>query len=186
MPAGSNAELKSQMGEWLSTLEPWEVFATLSFDSYSERKRGSVSVAGAMYWGRRYFQIVTDLAIGFQRRPDGRWNGYGYLNDQQEDFSSCVRPRAFLACETGYRGGYVHLHALAGNLGGLERYCGEKLEPSGWGKPCCQLHAWPCGWARVLPYDPARRASWYVAKYITKQLAEWELIGFDPSRRNDG
>jgi len=43
---------------------------------------------------------------------------------------------------------------------------------------CCMVHAWPRGMARVFPYDPSKGAAYYVAKYITKRLAEWELLGF--------
>jgi len=40
------------------------------------------------------------------------------------------------------------------------------------------LHAWPAGIARVLPYDPKKGAAYYVGKYVSKDLAEWELFGF--------
>lgn len=39
-------------------------------------------------------------------------------------------------------------------------------------------HAWPCGYARVLPYDPELGARYYVGKYVMKHLAECELFGF--------
>jgi hypothetical protein len=84
----------------------------------------------------------------------------------------------FVGVEKGDTGGLLHLHALLGNVAHLRAYCGTRLEPGQWGRTCCLVHAWPCGIARVLKYDASLGASYYVAKYITKQLGEWELFGF--------
>jgi hypothetical protein len=70
------------------------------------------------------------------------------------------------------KGNMLHLHALLGNVAHLLTYCGKRLAPGVWGQGCCLPHGWPCGIARVLPYDPARGASYYVAKCM------WELFGF--------
>ena len=111
----------------------------------------SVSADGAHYWFRRYLAE----AKGF------------------------TKPYAFRADEYGGRTGRLHLHALVGNVAHLLPFCGERLPPKKWGVNCCWLHRWPCGHARILPYDPSRGARFYVAKYVTKKLGDWELIGFD-------
>jgi hypothetical protein len=58
-------------------------------------------------------------------------------------------------------------------------FCGERLAPSEWNRRCCWVHGWPCGYARIYPYDPAKGARFYLSKYVTKALANWDLIGFD-------
>ncbi len=114
-----------------------------------------VRVHGALYWTRRHLAWLEKVA----EQPI-----YG-----------------FAGVEAGERGGLLHVHALLGNVAHVKRYCGQRLKPGTWGRTCCQLHAWPCGIARVLPYDPELGAAHYVSKYITKRLAEWELVGF-PAR----
>lgn len=111
-----------------------------------------VNVQGAMYMGRRHLRWV-EKAAG-------------------------VRVYGFVGVEKGDTGGLIHLHALLGNVAHLKAYCGVRLEPGQWGHACCMVHAWPCGYARVLPYDPKLGACYYISKYITKRLAEWELVGF--------
>ncbi len=111
-----------------------------------------VQAEGAMYWARRHLRHLEKMA------------------DQSI--------YAFVGAERGGSGGLIHVHALVGNVGHLKAYCGQRLAPGIWGCTCCQVHAWPCGIARVMSYDPELGASHYVAKYISKELAEWELIGF--------
>jgi len=111
-----------------------------------------VKVTGAMYWARRHLKTLEKRAG--------------------------VPLYGFVAAEQGDRGGLIHLHALLGNVGALKPYCGERLRPGRWGRSCCMLHSWPCGIARVVPYDPKLGAKHYVGKYVTKELAEWELFGF--------
>jgi hypothetical protein len=65
-----------------------------------------------------------------------------------------------------------------GNVGHLKTYCGQRMPPEVKGLTCCMLHAWPFGYARVVPYDPKLGAAHYVSKYVTKDLCEWELRGF--------
>lgn len=107
---------------------------------------------GAMYWARRHLNYLEKTA-------------------EQSIY-------AFVGVERGESGGLLHVHALVGNVAHLKTYCGERLAAGTWAHNCCQLHAWPCGHARVRPYDPALGASHYVAKYVSKKLAEWELVGF--------
>lgn len=111
-----------------------------------------VNVDGAMYMGRRHLQWM-ERAAG-------------------------VPTYGFLGTEKGDVGGLVHLHALIGNVAHLKPWCGKKFPPAKWGSPCCLLHAWPCGYARVFPYDPVLGAKHYVSKYICGHLCEWELRGF--------
>jgi hypothetical protein len=114
-----------------------------------------VSVDGAMYWGRKHLDWLRKTA-------------------KQDIY-------AFVGAEKGNRGGLIHLHALVGNVGHLAPYCGTRQPQGEWGLTCCMLHAWPAGIARVLPYDPSKGASYYVGKYVSKSLSEWELVGF-PAR----
>ncbi len=111
-----------------------------------------VTLDGVLYGTRRYLRLVE------------KWAG--------------VPIYAFIGVERGDKGELLHVHALIGNVGQLQPFCGKRLEASKWGLGCCLLHGWPWGYARVLPYDPSLGAARYVSKYITKRLAEWELIGF--------
>ena len=118
-----------------------------------------VSVNAAMYWGRQHLRWLEKTAGN--------------------------RIHAFVGAEKGNRGGLIHLHALIGRVSEVPVYCGIRLPRGRWGVGCCMVHAWPAGIARVLPYDPARGAAYYVGKYVAKDLAEWELVGF-PLREQQG
>jgi hypothetical protein len=109
-----------------------------------------VSPAGAHYWFGRYLTSAAGM----------------------------TKPYAFRADEYGPRGGRLHLHALVGNVAHLTPFCGEPMPPRHWNRPCCWLHRWPCGYARILPYDPTKGARYYVAKYCSKALGDYEFIGF--------
>jgi len=113
-----------------------------------------VRIHGAMYWARRHLKHLEKTA-------------------QQPIY-------AFVGVEPGQTGGLLHVHALVGNVAHLKAYCGDRLEPGKWGCTCCMVHCWPAGIARVLPYEPKLGAAHYVSKYITKRLAEWDLVGFPP------
>lgn len=111
----------------------------------------AVSSAAAHYWFRKYLESAVGL----------------------------TKPYAFRADEYGPKGGRLHLHALVGNVSHLIAYCGEPLPHGKWGRPCCWLHRWPCGYARILPYDPTKGARYYVAKYVSKTLGDYDFIGFE-------
>ena len=111
-----------------------------------------VSLDGVLYGVRRYLRLVEGRAR--------------------------VPIFAFVAVERGDTGGLLHVHALIGNVAHLKPFCGQRLLAGQRGLACCLVHAWPWGYARVFSYDPSLGASHYLAKYITKQLAEWDLIGF--------
>ncbi len=114
-----------------------------------------VTLDGVLYGARRYLRQVE------------RWAG--------------VPIYAFLGVERGDKGDLLHVHMLVGNVAHLKLFCGKRLAAREWGLACCLLHAWPWGYARALPYDPGLGAAHYVSKYVTKRLAEWDLIGFPAS-----
>jgi hypothetical protein len=93
--------------------------------------------------------------------------------------AGAAEPYAFRADEYGPRTGRLHLHALIGNVGHLQFFCGQKLPKNTWGERCCWLHRWYCGHARIFPYDPALGARFYLSKYVVKALGEYEFIGFE-------
>jgi hypothetical protein len=87
---------------------------------------------------------------------------------------------AFRGDEYGVLNGRYHIHALLGNVGEFPAYCGERLPPRNPGqkpRPCCGVHSWPGGYARVFLYDPAISATGYVSKYVTKDFGDWDLYG---------
>ena len=139
--------VKEEMGNWLGQLAPWDAYATWTFSRI-------VTVNGAMFWADRHIQWL-------QR-----------------------------AAERGHNGGLIHLHALLGNVKHMNFYCGnrnpspaapatEARRETNFARnlSCCLTHAWPCGYATVFPYDPTLGAKHYVSKYVTKDLAEWNLFG---------
>jgi hypothetical protein len=69
----------------------------------------------------------------------------------------------FRGDECGNRFGKFHMHLLIGNVAHLHRFSWMKR----W-----ELRN---GWARIFKFDPTLGASYYVAKYVTKQFGEWEL-----------
>ena len=146
-------ERHQEMAGWLQKLAQWDWFCNLTFDRL-------VGASGARYWFNRYLESFA-AATG-------------------------VAPKAFRADEYGARNGRLHLHALIAGVslgplfgaGSLPAFCGERLPPGQKGKTCCGTHAWPCGYARVFPFDPEKGAAFYVSKYITKDNGEWELVGF--------
>ena len=66
----------------------------------------------------------------------------------------------FFGVEYG-RLGRLHLHALTGNT---ERLPADVMRDQ-----------WRAGHSRILPYDRDKGATHYVSKYVTKQLAAWDL-----------
>lgn len=67
----------------------------------------------------------------------------------------------FYGIEHGEHFGRLHLHALTGNTERLPR---EVLRDE-----------WRAGFSRILEYDTRRGAAHYVAKYVTKELSEWDI-----------
>jgi|SRR5579864_1066097 len=149
------------LGPWLSELHnrrPWDWFATLTFAPERFTRggtvsRGDITPAGAAYWFDRYLEDAGN--------------------------TGAAKPYAFRADEYGPLHGRYHLHALVGNVGHLRIYCQTPLQKDEWGRTCCWVHRWPCGYARIFPYDPQRGANYYLSKYVVKKLANWDFIGFE-------
>ena len=70
----------------------------------------------------------------------------------------------FIGHEVGGLGGRLHLHGLLGQLPPIDTRRGIwKFWYKRYGR------------AQVLPYDPERGAAYYVSKYVSKGLAEWDF-----------
>ena len=71
----------------------------------------------------------------------------------------------FRGDEYGERFGKFHMHLLIGGAGHLHRFT--------W------MNRWQArnGFARILPFDSAKGAAYYVSKYVTKQFGEWDIGG---------
>jgi len=150
------------LGAWLSELHsryPWDWFATLTFANERVTRagtagRGDITPDGAAYWFRRYLEDAAAAGV--------------------------AQPYAFRADEYGPLYGRYHLHSLIGNVSHLQMFCGARLPKRTWGRSCCWLHHWPCGYARIFAYDPHLGATFYLSKYVVKELANWDFLGFAP------
>lgn len=139
-------------GQWLEDISaewPWDWFCTFTF---SDPK---VTAFGAHHFVRSFIERM------------GRENG------------AFAKPYAFRADEYGPEGGRFHIHALIGNVCHLTHFCEERLLPGQFGRKCCWMHRWPCGIARIKLYQKDKGANFYVTKYVTKALGDFELIGFE-------
>jgi hypothetical protein len=163
------AETREQWANWLSGLARWDWFGTFTFSD-------PISSAGAHYWFDRYLRSVEDAINGWSLPDPKRSNGWGYA-DMQATLPR-IYVKAFRADEYGPRRGRLHMHALIAGVGELKRFCGQSLPPGQWGRKCCFVHAWPCGYARVLDYDPNLGAGYYISKYTVKAFGDWALYGF--------
>lgn len=168
-----NKQVVAAMGTWLGTLAPWTWFATFTFSQL-------VSFARARYWFEQYLRLANNVidhsrSNETHRRP----NGFSYLEMDPSHIRKNIR--AFRADELGHHNGRRHIHSLIADVESLLIDCGEKLPPTEWGRKCCWTHAWPCGYARILPYDPKLGAAYYVSKLLTNPLSEWDLYGFPQS-----
>jgi hypothetical protein len=76
------------------------------------------------------------------------------------------RPIMWFRCdEIGSRTGRFHIHALVAGVSDVSRMT--------W------LQEWNrrSGWARILAFDPAQGGARYCAKYLLKDLGDWEFVG---------
>jgi len=160
--------------EELHTHHPWDWFFTGTFAN-------PVSPPGAHYMFNRYMQGIQRQMAQAQIGKPACGTDYSDADGQPSILKFRVyKPYAFRADEYGPLGGRFHLHALIANVSMVERFCGELLGNRVWGKPCCAVHRWPCGYARIFPYEPALGARFYLSKYVTKALGDYDLIGFEP------
>jgi len=146
----SDNPMVDSLGLWLT-----ELHATHPWDWFATLTfaRDGITPAGAQYWFRRYLDDAAAAGV--------------------------AKPYAFRADEYGPLNGRYHLHAQVGNVSHLQIFCGEFLPKNTWGQRCCWVHRWPCGYARIYAYDPTRGANFYLSKYVVKELANWDFIGFD-------
>jgi hypothetical protein len=199
VPQASNDDIRREvMGTLLGTLALWTQFATWTFSR-------PVTVAGAMHLGMRHLRWLARWDVDTERGPsvptthntarvEARQQEFLWApvrradrskkqcgsrkNGRDREKAATERLQAFLATERGGTGGLLHLHALVAGITHLRAFCGVCLPREAWGRKCCMVHAWPCGHARVFPYDPALGARHYVSKYVIKgHLAEWTLLG---------
>ncbi len=171
---------REMMGTWLADIARWTHFCTWTFSRL-------VSVAAAMHFGRVHLGWLARWDVDTERGGTAadflEQNRYRDQRDHAKDErarqkAARKRVQAFLATERGETGGLIHLHALVAKINRLSPFCARDLPADKWGVKCCMVHAWPCGYARVFPYDPALGAKYYVSKYVIKgYLAEWELMG---------
>jgi len=173
--ASDNDIRRELMGTWLGELAVWTQFCTWTFSR-------PVTVAAAMHFGRKHLRWLARWDVDAERgRPvDNRYQGERERRKDERARENAARKRlqAFLATERGETGGLIHLHALAAKIAHLRAFCRARLPDGEWGAKCCMLHSWPCGYARVFPYDPLLGAKHYVSKYVIKgYFAEWELLG---------
>ncbi len=171
-------ELKTAMGEWLGGLAPWDVFSTWTFSR-------PVNVQGAMYMARRHLRWVEKAAgvpiYGFVGVEKGERGGLLHLHALLGNVAR-LKPYCGTRLAPGEWGGrlnsaWVRSQPEKFSALGIPMRCRWVREKKT-DRQCCMVHAWPCGIARVLPYNPKLGASYYVSKYVTKQLGEWELFGF--------
>lgn len=156
VPASQKDIQKELLGSFLQRYE-WDVFFSGSFSRIAGKPRRE-------YWIRWLVNHLGRLAG--QRRPPGTENRWR-------------RPYAFIAHEVGPTTGRDHVHALIGGVKPFPAYCGKRLEPGQWGKNCCALHSWPCGYARARAYKPMLGAAHYLTKYTVKAIGDWAIVG-DP------
>lgn len=158
----------------------WTHFCTWTFSR-------PVTVGAAMHFGMSHLRWLARWDVDTERGgTSGEFASQNRYRDEREQRrdetarqkAARKRLQAFLATERGETGGLVHLHALVAKITHLRAFCRIHLPDGEWGVKCCMLHGWPCGYARVFPYDPGLGAKHYVSKYVIKgYLAEWELLG---------
>ncbi len=178
--ASDNDIRREIMGTWLGGLTVWTHFCTWTFSR-------AVTVAAAMHFGRKHLRWLARWDVDSERggtvseflkqkryRDEREWR----KDERTRHKAASERLQAFLATERGETGGLVHLHALPAKITNLRSFCGVRMPEGEWGVKCCMVHGWPCGYARVFPYDPVLGAKHYVSKYVIKgHLGEWELLG---------
>jgi len=156
----------------------WSAPAPQNYEA-EQRRLWRVKDQLAEMLDRYKWDWFSTYTVNMQAKPDTVHamfqNHVGFIEKQ-----AGLPVYAFRGDEYGVLNGRFHIHALLGNAGAFPAYCGERLpsrNPGDKPRPCCGVHSWPGGYARVFPYDPAIRATGYVSKYVTKDFGDWELIG---------
>lgn len=115
-------------------------------------------------WGEflEGYQWAHFLTLTFRRESGPDFAARAYDRYLRRVTKCADRPLYwFMATEYGRRAGRLHLHALTGNTDTLER---SRLQ-----------HEWRDGFSRVLDYQPHLGATHYLTKYITKDLADYDV-----------
>ena len=156
----------------------WKGPAPQNYEAERRRRRTVKDSIAEMLDGFAWDRFAT-YTLNMQAKPDTVHtmfrNHLAFIEKQ-----SGLPIYAFRGDEYGVLNGRFHIHALLGNIGDFPAYCGEALphrNPGAKPRPCCGVHSWPGGYARVFPYDPAISATGYVSKYVTKDFGDYELIG---------
>ena len=149
--------LLAAMGSFLNQY-PWGHFLTLTFrpPRTAAEKEGRAQPGQPQQWGRYSPRIHPDQAVSMSYALR-RWAGFR----ADLELDAGARLFWFYGVEYGERLGRLHIHALTGNT---ERVPTRTI-----------AMRWKSGWSRCLVYDPLQGAAGYVSKYITKELAEWDV-----------
>lgn len=147
------------LGDFLNGY-PWAHYLTLTFRPPQTHKKATDAglLAHGEPWGRYQRKIVSAAPVS----QDYALRQWGVFR-RQITTAADVPTFWFYGVEHGEMFGRLHLHALTGNT--------ERL-PVG-----TMREYWRAGWSHVKPYDPRKGASYYVCKYVTKELAEWDISG---------
>lgn len=139
---------------------PWAHYLTLTFRPPQHYKRATDPglLAHGEPWGR-FSKRIHSAAPVSQDYALRQWGAFRRTMAR----AAAVPLFWFYGVEHGEQFGRLHLHALTGNT--------ERL-------PVATIREyWRSGWSHVKPYDPRKGASYYITKYVTKELAEWDISG---------
>lgn len=104
-----------------------------------------------------HFHTLTFARESGEEYARREWRRYLRL----VQLSAGVPLQWFFGIEHGERFGRVHVHALTGNT--------ERLPRS------LIAEHWRAGFSRILDYERGKGASHYLAKYVTKEMSEWDI-----------
>jgi hypothetical protein len=102
----------------------------------------------------------TTLTFGIKSGPDFARRAFGRWTRRLEQEAG-LPLFWFVGFEDGHLLGRLHLHALVGNTGGLS---------TAW-----MAESWTPGFSRILQYQPTRGAAFYITKYVTKELLDYDV-----------
>lgn len=102
----------------------------------------------------------TTLTFGIKSGPDFARRAFGRWIRRMEQEAG-LPLLWFVGFEDGRMLGRLHLHSLVGNT--------RELPTSYMAK------AWTPGFSRIVPYRPKHGAAHYIAKYVTKELLDYDV-----------
>lgn len=154
------------IGDFL-TGYPWAHYLTLTFRPPQTHKKATDAglLARGETWGR-YSRRIHSAAPVSQEYALRMWGAF----NRKLALEASVPTFWFYGVEHGEKFGRLHLHALTGNTERIPTFRIREL--------------WGAGWSHVKTYDPTKGASYYITKYVSKELAEWDISGnVDNARR---